>query len=492
MRLLRYSMTILLLTAICAIAKDYQTFYSNRTALFSREYDSQSDIQCVRIDSVKFQADSVFYPYAVIQENEPSNDCQFSKLASWIGKSVTISENGMNTFVNRAGDSIRINTKAALGEKWIAYQIPDSITIEARITQFETLTFLGVIDSVKTINFQTFDKDMKPIDYEINNMKLQLSKNYGIVTMLSFYYFPNLNGNYEDYLQEYTLTGLTNPEIGVQNLTWFAANDFQVGDELHVLSNDNPGPYGAYRTEDKEIYKYLERINFQDSIVYRYILIHGSEKVWWADSSSYNYSNDTLTITIRPDSIFDKLPGEPIGHYVNDYVRYNRHHAFGESIPNKVYSELYAVRFEGTDSCLNITIDSFRSHKKYLKGLGGPYYDFEYDEVCSSVRMLVYYKKGDIEWGTKLNITSAVEAEISDQVRIYPNPAQEKVNINIPNFGVGNYFVSIYDVLGNEVKQAKIQESNSIINIENLETGIYMLRISNFSGVIKSEKLIIE
>ncbi len=129
----------------------------------------------------------------------------------------------------------------------------------------------------------------------------------------------------------------------------------------------------------------------------------------------------------------------------------------------------------------------------YLKGLGGPYRECHDElDMSSRNRTLVYYKKGDVEWGTKLEITSAVETKISDEVKIYPNPAQDKVNINIPNIGIGDYSVSIYDVLGNEVKQAKIQESNSIINIENLETGIYMLKILNNGVVVKFEKLIIE
>ncbi len=146
MKLLRLIIIFATISAICSNAEDYQTFYSNRTALFSRELYGQSDIQCVRIDSLKFEADSVFYPFAVIQGNESvTYNCRFSKLASWIGKSVTISDNGMNTFINRAGDSIRINTKASLGEKWIAYQNQESITIEASITKHDTLSFLGKI-----------------------------------------------------------------------------------------------------------------------------------------------------------------------------------------------------------------------------------------------------------------------------------------------------------------------------------------------------------
>lgn len=489
MKLLRLIMIFTIISTICSNAQDYQTFNSKRTALFSRDLNGQSDIQCVRIDSVKFQADSVFYPFAVIQENESNSyDCRFSKLASWIGKTVTISANGMNTFINRTGDSIKINTKATLSEKWIAYQIQDSITIEASITKFDTLSFLGLKDSVKTISFQAFDKDMKPFDYQINNMKLQLSKNYGFVTIVNFNFFPIHNSHF----QVYDLIGLTNPEVGVQNLTWFDVHDYQVGDELHVLSNYNPGPDGPYRTEDKEIYKYLERINYQDSIIYKYILIHSCEKVWWADSSSYKYSNDTLTITIRPDSIFDKLPGETLEDRYNENVTYYRHNAFHELIPNKINSWLVGEYFNGTDSCLNTDIDVFRSRDKYLKGLGGAYYYYSMSDISSSSRNLVYYKKGDVEWGTKLNITSAVESNISEDIKIYPNPAQDKVNINIPNIGIGDYSVSIYDVLGNVIKHSKIQESNSIINIENIETGIYMLKISNNAAVVKFEKLIIE
>lgn len=486
MKLLRLIMIFTIISTIYSNAQDYQTFNSKRTALFSRDLNGQSDIQCVRIDSVKFQADSVFYPFAVIQENESNSyDCRFSKLASWIGKTVTISANGMNTFINRTGDSIRINTKATLSEKWIAYQIQDSITIEASITKFDTLSFLGLKDSVKTISFQAFDKDMKPFDYQINNMKLQLSKNYGFVTIVNFNFFPI----HDSHFKVYNLIGLTNPEVGVQNLTWFDVHDYQVGDEIHILSASNPGMNSGAITTNKAIYKYIERTNFPDSIVYKYNRIQSIE-LKWSDSTSYKYYDDTLSITIHSNSLFDKLPGEIMGVHNTYYFYYMKNGSVLSKI-DRSGREFYSG---ATDSCLGqADVMGCLSNYVYPKGLGGPYHEcMDENDMSSSSRNLVYYKKGDKEWGTKLDITSAVESELSDKVKIYPNPAQDKVNINIPNIGIGDYSVSIYDVLGNVVKHSKIQESNSIINIENIETGIYMLKILNNGAVVKFEKLIIE
>jgi len=73
---------------------------------------------------------------------------------SWIGKRVIIKDNGDNLNFNRENDTITIKTKATLNLSWTAYKLMDSIAIVARVTDYNTLSFLGQMDTVKTIKFQ--------------------------------------------------------------------------------------------------------------------------------------------------------------------------------------------------------------------------------------------------------------------------------------------------------------------------------------------------
>lgn len=185
---------------------------------------------------------------------------------------VIVKENGENQFFNKLNETITLKTKAGLGQKWIAYQMMDSLIIEAKVIKHDTLNFLGLNDSVKTIKFQAYDKNMNPFPCDINKMTLQISKNHGFVKIFNFYLFPFFYGRYlSARFEEYNLIGLSNPKVGIKNLTWLEVYDFQAGDELHIADEYSIIEYGkVFSTTNKAIYKYLERTDYLDSIVYVY------------------------------------------------------------------------------------------------------------------------------------------------------------------------------------------------------------------------------
>jgi hypothetical protein len=77
------------------------------------------------------------------------------------------------------------------------------------------------------------------------------------------------------------------------------------------------------------------------------------------------------------------------------------------------------------------------------------------------------------------------------EIRAYPNPANEEVNIELTNFSAGTYTVKIYNLLGSIL----MQESHGVIgtktiklNIEVLRKGSYFYSISNSQGKIIATK----
>ncbi|MCO6148495.1 T9SS type A sorting domain-containing protein [Flavobacterium sp. NRK1] len=66
----------------------------------------------------------------------------------------------------------------------------------------------------------------------------------------------------------------------------------------------------------------------------------------------------------------------------------------------------------------------------------------------------------------------------SSTVSLYPNPASSVINIQSENFTASEY--SIYNILGKLVADGKTDTANDTqINIENLDKGIYFLKINN-------------
>jgi len=77
---------------------------------------------------------------------------------------------------------------------------------------------------------------------------------------------------------------------------------------------------------------------------------------------------------------------------------------------------------------------------------------------------------------------------LSDNVKLYPNPANSQLNIHIPTNLIGmNY--AIYDQLSKIISGGKLDAEKTTINTTNLNSGMYILKIS---GTIIIKKIIIE
>lgn len=275
----------------------------------------------------------------------------------------------MNIFFNMNNDTIRFNTKALLNDKWMVFSIIDSLQIEATIINYDTMSFMGLRDSVKTIGFQVYDESMNPLDYDINDMHIQISKTSGFLQVFNFSLFPNLQVDYPtEELEEYYLIGLSNPQVGIQNLTWFQVNDFQVGDELHVLDESShwAGYTTGYAITNKAIYKYFERTDYEDSIVYFYSREQSINTIWEGDSTTFKYNNDTIKSIITSNKYFDQLPGEPV---IIDNETYQYYMNNGTNL-SKSNPWQYETFFFSGDSCWDIFIaDGCLYCTKYIKGL---------------------------------------------------------------------------------------------------------------------------
>ncbi|MFB6341270.1 T9SS type A sorting domain-containing protein [Saccharicrinis sp. FJH62] len=463
-------------------AQNYQSVISNRIVYFEGDYGY---ISCIKIDSVKFDTDSFLYPIKSIRQLD--YDCFTPYGDSWIGEKVIVKDKGINLFFNKNHDTIRIETRAKLNDEWTAFYLTDSITIKAAITRHDTLRFMGLVDSVKTIDFIAYDKNMNPVEIKKkSNRQMKISKNYGLVQTFDMYYFTLSDEEYS-YFQSvsdsYKLAGLSSPKIGVQNLSRFDINDFAVGNELHILDESyNDGSGHSF----KIIYNYLDKKVSPDSITY---LIDRQEKLYYKNynGENYTYIHDTITQIIKPDSIFDRyLPNEPI---IDDWSA-NSYRMISDSvkIDNSFVPEIYKTE----DSCWsNCCWDGCNPIYTYYKGLGGPYYYCDnFFSMGYAQRKLVYYKKGDKEWGTPLVITAIDEKQAENTINIYPNPASDVITIERNNAATKIFF-ELSDLNGRQILEEELKLKSEKIELYDLEPGIYIYTIRCSNTIYKTDKLIL-
>lgn len=474
--------------------QNYQTVSSNRISCFN---SPNGDIKCIRIDSVKHQTDSILYPFSNFRESE--NYCYTPYGPSWIGDEIIIRNDGLNIFFNKNHDSILLKTNALLNESWTLFNVQDSMKIAATITKHDTMSFLGLFDSVKSVGFQVYDKNMNPLIYDLNNMELKISKNYGFVGTTNFYFFPDFQISYPfNEYKEYNLIGLSNPKTGVQNLTWLEANDFQIGDEIHVL-NESRSIYGGdydYIETTKSIYKYLNRFDYTDSIKYNVEVKQNIFKSWppWIDIGTFEYKQDTISLLFKADSQFDKLPYEPVisdngGYYYNMSTSYNLIN--GTVISKSDPRHYLSFSYSGDECWILPLIDDCNSQTYYLKGLGGPYYDCDFVFSLGGMeRKLVYYKKGQIIWGSPLIITGINDERIDRKINLFPNPANDFITIQFEEFNQSAIF-EIFDIKGKLLLTRTIDSNESTIGIMDLKAGLYLYRLRDNKMLYVIDKLII-
>jgi hypothetical protein len=437
------------------------------------------------------------YPFSNFRESD--DYCYTPYGPSWIGDEIIIRNDGLNIFFNKNQDSILIHTNALLNENWVLFNMHDSIIIMATITKHDTMSFLGLLDSVKSISLQVYDKNMNPLDYALNTMELKISKNYGFVGLTNFYFFPEFHISYPfNEYEEYNLTGLSNPKTGVQNLTWLEANDFQIGDEIHVLLESRSiygGDYDYIETTNS-IYKYLSRFDYTDSIKYT---VEVKQNIFksrppWIDTGTSLYKNDTISLLFKADSQFDKLPYEPVisdntGYFYNMSTSYNliEGTVISKSDPRRYLSFSYSG-----DGCWILpVIDDCYSETYYLKGLGGPYYDCEFVFSLGSMeRKLVYFKKGEISWGTPLIVTGINDERFESKVILFPNPANEYITVRFEKVYQSAIF-EIFDTNGHLILTTPIDGKESTIEIADLNAGLYTYRLRDNKTVCVTGKLII-
>ncbi|MBN2263021.1 MAG: T9SS type A sorting domain-containing protein [Prolixibacteraceae bacterium] len=466
----------LILKFLNVFSQDYLPVNPGRVAVF----DNISAQHFIKVDSVLNKENVCFYFNRVVDYS--NYRCVVLNKPSWLGEKLLVHPDGYCSFFNKNNDTINIRVNALLNENWLAYS--DSLVlIRAHVLLHDVKEFLGLSDSVKTISFQAYAYNGDSVDHYLNNKQLELSKNYGMVQAFNFLNFLDN----ENESEQYHLVGLSEPKVGVQNLTWFDVFDFQVGDEIHVFEiyADWEVIEGSSSTK-KIIFKYIERDDFADSIIYTVSrTIEHQYRTMIYDSIWTTF--DTIVSVIRQNENFDQLPEYPV-FYDNEEAFGVNSQASANGLTRK-HEYYYAFVREDSGCWRMLHYDGFYGYFFY-KALGGPYYKADTGPAVSHERSLVYYKKGSSEWGSAYVITDVESTHISNEIKVYPNPASSFIYVDVPKLSESLNF-ELFDWTGRLVLQKTVLSCFDFIDISYLKKGLYFYIIENDNSIYKSEKVII-
>jgi sugar lactone lactonase YvrE len=87
------------------------------------------------------------------------------------------------------------------------------------------------------------------------------------------------------------------------------------------------------------------------------------------------------------------------------------------------------------------------------------------------------------------NLLSTTDNKLGDNITLSPNPASDKITINMDNFTTAT--TTILDMNGRVLQNNLISDKNTSIDVSNLSKGFYLIQITTDKGIV-SKKLVKE
>jgi hypothetical protein len=276
---------------------------------------------------------------------------------------------------------------------------------------------------------------------------------------------------------------MTDPDIGVVNLTWDKVHDYEPGDELHVVSESSDLDSWS---KSYSINKFLSKTEQSGEVIYEIERRFSKQSQEIGGQVIHTFNHDTIAWTPpEADPDFDLYAGEPIvdGEYAYSATGHIQNY-------NSKTLNVFDFYLSYEDCWDEVIWDGCLIFLSYRKGLGGPYYGCSYG-FTELERTLVYYKKGDETWGTPLIITSAGEPQRETAVRAFPNPARERFSIEV-GADVLPAILEVKDINGKTVLQKPLVDIREEIHVGSLPAGIYIYRIISHKTGIYTGRLVLQ
>lgn len=81
-------------------------------------------------------------------------------------------------------------------------------------------------------------------------------------------------------------------------------------------------------------------------------------------------------------------------------------------------------------------------------------------------------------------LSLSVDNFSKDKIKVYPNPTKNSINfVSVDDNGISEYVIN--DVLGKKISKGNLNTNS--INVENLEAGVYILKITTNRGILTSK-----
>jgi hypothetical protein len=261
--------------------------------------------------------------------------------------------------------------------------------------------------------------------------------------------------------------------------------DFNIGDEFHIKSNLQSQPPNALRL------KVIEKSYSQDNDTVFYKIARNNYT-----STFYNEPEPHIEYSFTKDTVenyYTKLDSSIFTfyshlHYDTIAKNYDSYFTYDSILENSEdFCDLLVNGYECGLGDFEPNIYKY----KFGKGIGliGEFFMEGMSGGNPTIdNSLFYYKKHNGACGTPDNTTSIQKNDLTDIIKIYPNPVDDILNIELTNNE--KVIFRLFDSNG-KLHVEKLIENNDNINVSRLAEGLYFLNFQLKNGQI-NRKIIIQ
>lgn len=482
--IMRYFTFLFLIINFNLIAQDYLPFNPNQPKRFQEVTNvSSNDYFFYQIKTDTIGDSLVFTNYFRKTENMvPNGDYCYawgpsespSRDTTFMGKAFVYDTNlKMLNLKNKNNENLTFDLNLALGNSTLFYSNSSFkyyITYTSKVEE----TVLGLVDSVKYFTVQAYDLTDLPIISDLNGFEIKVGKTVGVIQFFDCLNFPALEVKLE-------LMGQLHPTLGVYQMTYDDAYPWQIGDIVEYL--------GWVGTSSAHSFKY------------RYLTI--TDRIETVDSVKIYYDEETLTEFYGTTQVFNSVFANPF-----KYEKGKNLIEEPESIMPDTKSDRYVrtgidstcgyfktLSSESTfetfcDSCGCLTDQDggfgYTVSYKYMesKGMVRQFFDPWGPDYSNSGENLIYSKINGIECGTIYYVGLNEKTKLENRVKVSPNPVIDELHVQLANF---SGIIKIIDLAGKEINQFEMLDSDYKINVNDLPSGVYYLKIIGENETFESK-----
>jgi hypothetical protein len=471
--------TFILVFAISSFwttAQNYPLFGSASMKVFT-EFPVADSTYSLSFDSVHAAgSDSVFYPYYGVEDYYfTSENCQFwgppdcrpQIKPIWIGRKIIADNGGNYWFFNNQGDTLKFDFGIQIGGTSLFYG--DMFQHFRLLSEgADTMTLLGLLDSVKIYRILHTDPQGNTINSALNNQTIIIGKDFGLVKFFQVNQFPEV-------LNPLALLGNSSPDAGMYKITNAMIYDHQPDDEIEYFdsySRPSGPPSQNYQRYIK--HTFLSRNESDSTISYQV-----ARFTFYKDS--LNGVSDTIQLNYQKEEVLAQIPYDTPG---TNWILENRSLYIDSywGLPLWSYRVVpeHLVYCEA-ENCWG-QYDSQGPPQEaddiYTLGLGiylhsgwqiGPPpngYGFS--------KRIVYFKKNGISYGNEV-VVGIRQYLPAEKMEIYPNPASDKLFIKTDM--TEEVIVQVFAVNGALLMENTIQSQSDVIDISRLKSGFYLVKV---------------